>query len=328
LNYTYYDPPGAQMLYNNAIFVRSHDYSEGYNDPGEQPWTAPRLIYTTGTGGGGHLAGSLTGLPYALAQMEQNFIVPNNVQSLIWEDLVPSLLTSAVLPRFWGVTQTELHAVALYQRSGEELLAAAAENEELRGKVTEILANSMLPEKSGRVEAALRAGNRQEALALILPGESFYLTSEFRRRFPGEDSRWSKAGQELDGLVRDHSVEVSEQRMSEDFGVPHPALAHTYARELLMVKPFPAFMGYSSRLMAECWDSNNLYWARLADEMGYPPVMLNRLVPELTHRMVENLFATSLQDWPAVLRAMQETGEEFRQGKILSIPKNGVAPGH
>jgi hypothetical protein len=116
--------------------------------------------------------------------------------------------------------------------------------------------------------------------------------------------------------------------MSEDFGVPHPALAHTYARELLMVKPFPAFMGYSSRLMAECWDSNNLYWARLADEMGYPPVMLNRLVPELTHRMVENLFATSLQDWPAVLRAMQETGEEFRQGKILSIPKNGVAPGH
>jgi hypothetical protein len=241
---------------------------------------------------------------------------------------VPSLLTSAVLPRFWGVTQPELHAVALYQRSGEELLNAAGENEELRGKVMDILTESMLPEKSGRIEAALRAGHQQEALAQIVPGESFYLTSEFRRRFPGEDSRWSKAGQELDSLAHDHLAEVSEERLSQDFGVPHPALAHTYARELLTVKPFPAFMGYSSRLMAECWDSNNLYWARLADEMGYPPVMLNRLVPELTHRMVENLFATSLQDWPAVLRAMQETGEEFRQGKIMPMPKNGAAPGH
>jgi hypothetical protein len=110
--------------------------------------------------------------------------------------------------------------------------------------------------------------------------------------------------------------------------VPHPVLARTYARELLTVKPLPAFTGYSSQLMAECWDSSNLYWARLADEMGYPPVRLNRLVPELTHRMVENLFATSLEDWPAVLRAMRETGEEFRQGKILPMPKTGAAPGH
>jgi hypothetical protein len=76
--------------------------------------------------------------------------------------------------------------------------------------------------------------------------------------------------------------------------------------------------------MAECWDSNNLYWARLADELGYPPVMLNRLVPLLTHRMVEKLFASNLEDWSAVSRAMRETGEEFRQGKILPLPKSGA----
>jgi hypothetical protein len=81
-------------------------------------------------------------------------------------------------------------------------------------------------------------------------------------------------------------------------------------------------------LMAECWDSNNLYWARLADELGYPAVMLNRLVPELTHRMVEKLFATNLEDWPAALRAMRETGEEFRQGKIAPLPKGGAASLH
>ena len=49
--------------------------------------------------------------------------------------------------------------------------------------------------------------------------------------------------------------------MSADFGVPHPVLAQNYARELLNVKPVPAFLGYSSRLLAESWDSSNLYWA-------------------------------------------------------------------
>ena len=50
--------------------------------------------------------------------------------------------------------------------------------------------------------------------------------------------------------------------------------------------------------------------------MGYPPVMLNILVPELTRQMVANIFATNIDDWPALLRAMKQTGEEFRQGRI------------
>jgi hypothetical protein len=85
------------------------------------------------------------------------------------------------------------------------------------------------------------------------------------------------------------------------------------------MKPIPAFMGYASRLLAESWDSNNLYWARLADEKGYSPVMLNHLVPELTHRMIEKIFATDFEDWEALLRAMRETGDEFREGKIAAL---------
>jgi hypothetical protein len=92
---------------------------------------------------------------------------------------------------------------------------------------------------------------------------------------------------------------------------------------LLNVKPLPFYGAYSSRLFGERWESGNLYWARLADQMGYSPVMLNRLVPELTRHMVAKIFATDLEDWPAVLRAMQETGEEFRQGKIVLMQ---VAP--
>jgi hypothetical protein len=161
----------------------------------------------------------------------------------------------------------------------------------------------------------------EEALSRVMPGETFYLAAEFRRKYPEQNNHWGKAGGELDDLVRQYPAEASWKRLSEDFGVPHPALAQSYSRELINVKPFPAFMGYSSRLLAESWDSNNLYWARLADEKGYSPAMLNRLVPELTYRMVEKIFATDFEDWPAMLRAMRETGDEFRQGKITLLPK-------
>ena len=82
----------------------------------------------TPAGGGAYLMGSLTDLSYALASTEQDFIAPENVQALIWKELVPDLLVSATLPRWWTVSPTELHAVALYQRSGEELLTASVKD--------------------------------------------------------------------------------------------------------------------------------------------------------------------------------------------------------
>jgi len=333
LNYAYYEPSGAQMMHNNPLFVRSHDFSGGdYSGEtataGEQTWRTARLFGRGWTASGGaHLIGSMADLPYVLAKVEQDFIVPKNVQSLIWEDLVPGLMTSAILPRWWGVTRNELHAVTLYQRAGEELVETSAENEKVRQTVMGILSDRMLPQRSEEVERALRAGHSEEALAQIAPAETLYLAAEFRRKSPGDTSHWGAAGKELEDLTVRFPTEVSWERISVDFGVPHPALAQSYALELLNVKPFPSFLGYSSRLLAESWDSNNLYWARLADEMNYSPVMLNRLVPELTRRMVEQTFATHLEDWPAVLRAMRETGNEFRQGKIAALPKNSVASG-
>jgi len=326
LNYAYYEPPGAQMLHTNPLFVRSHDFSGEMTAGGEQAWQTPRLFGRGWTASGGaHLAGSLADLPYVLAQVEQDFIVPENVQSLIWEDLVPGLLTSAVLPRWWRVSQHELHAVALYQRFGDELVAAAAENEKLRQDLMDILSDRMLPQRSEEMKQALRAGRGTEAVSQLAPAESFQLAAEFRQRFPNQ-AALSPAGKDLDDLVKQFPDEVGVKRLSEDFGAPHPALALTYGRELLNVKPFPTFLGYSSRLLAESWDSNNLYWARLADEMGYSPVELHLLVPQLTRRMVEKIFATHLEDWPAVLRALRETGEEFRNGKIASVPKAAAAP--
>jgi hypothetical protein len=46
--------------------------------------------------------------------------------------------------------------------------------------------------------------------------------------------------------------------------------------------------------------------------------MLNHLVPELTRMMVERIFATDFEDWPALLRAMHEAGSDFRAGKVVA----------
>jgi hypothetical protein len=324
LNYAYYAPPGAQALHNNPLLVRSHDFSAETVGGIKAVWQASHLFGEgSPAGGGAHLVGSLADLPYVLAEVEQDFIVPENVQALIWRELVPGLMTSAVLPRWWGVGGSELHAITLYQKTGEELLTSAAQKPELRAQVLIILADRMTPQRSERVERALRAGHADEALLQVTPADTLYLAAEFRLRSPNVKDAWGSAGKELDSLVQDHGDEIEWTRLSRDFGVPHPTLAQTYTRELLNIAPVPAFAGYSSRLLAESWDSGNLYWARLADETGSSPEALNRLVPELTRRMVEKVFATDFEDWPALVRALRETGDEFRRTKVASVTAGG-----
>ncbi len=321
LNYAYYEPPSAQLLRTNSLVVRSHDFAGETVVGVEGLWHTPQLFgQGSPAGGGAHLVGSLADLPYVLSEAEQDFIAPENVQALIWRDTVPVLLSNAIVPRWWNVSRNELHAVHLYQVAGEELLQGATSNEQLRHRVIAILSDRMVPARSEWLQEALSDGRIKGAMAGVTPADTFYLTAEFRRRYPQDGSAWGPAGKELDDLFRQYPAELSWQRLSQDFGVPHPILALSDARELLNVKPFPAFSGYSSRLLAECWDSNNLYWARLADEMGYPPVLLNRLVPELTRRMVAKIFASDFEDWPALLRAMRETGDDLRNGKIAIGP--------
>jgi hypothetical protein len=320
LNYAYYEPPGAQILHHNPLFVRSHDFAGDTVMGMEHVWQAP-LLFGAGSpaGGGAHLVGSLADLPYVLASAEQDFIAPENVQALIWREVVPGLLTNAIVPRWWDVSRNELHAVTLYQRAGEELLAASVQDEELRNNVMSILHDRMSPQTSEHLELALRAANLAGVLPQLMPADTFYLAAEYRQRFPQQSDSFGTAGKELESLCQHYPADVSWERLSRDFGVPHPILERSYGRDLLNLAPFPAFTGYSSRLLAESWDSNNLYWARLADEQGLAPVMLNRLVPELTRHMVERIFATDMEDWPALLRAARETGDEFRRGKIAAL---------
>ena len=56
-----------------------------------------------------------------------------------------------------------------------------------------------------------------------------------------------------------------------------------------------------------------LYYAALADEVNMPPAQLNVAVKDWTKQTVERIFATHLEDWPALLRSLRAVGEEARQ---------------
>jgi len=325
LNYAYYEPPGAQVLHHNPLFVRSHDFSASSVLGIEHVWDAPSLIGVGVTAGGGtYLLGSLANLPYALASVEQDFIAPANIQALIWKEIVPDILVDSVLPRWWGIRQDEMHAAALFQRAGEELLLASASNPSLREKVLGILSDRMEP---ARLELTAQAlSNPQSAASLIprtLPADTFFLAAGFRSRYPDQASQWGNAGRELNELISKDPSRFNLERLSKDFGSPHLAIAQSDSCTLLNLGIFPSSGAFEGRLFGESWESSNLYWARLADEMGYSPAMLNILVPNLTRRMVANIFATNIDDWPALLRALVRTGNEFRQSVSNG---NGAGP--
>jgi hypothetical protein len=106
--------------------------------------------------------------------------------------------------------------------------------------------------------------------------------------------------------------DVTFAAISRAFGSPKPTLSNSYEPELLNLRTFPTLMGYSSRIMAESWESNTLYWAALADELSVSPSQLNVRIPEWTRKLVEQIFASHLEDWPAVLKSLRSVGDDVR----------------
>jgi hypothetical protein len=313
LNYAYYQPPGSQILHDSPLLVRSHDFLASELVEKDQAWLAPRLFGAGITAANGaRLSGSLAGLPYTLAEMQQDLIVPRNVQSLIWQGVAADILTASIVPRWWSTSPEALHAAALYQQTGEELIAAAAKDADLRATVADVLSNRLPSVTIDSISDALRENQIDAALNYVSPAAVFYLTAEFEKRFPDRIGSVGSAGRELRALVERDPAEVNPQRLSEEFGIPHPLIDKSYRDDLLNVKLFPSIMGYGSDLLAESWESTNLYWARLADQAGYSPAMLNELAPRLASNMVAIIFGSDFDDWPALNRALRQAGREFR----------------
>jgi hypothetical protein len=307
LNYIHYAPPAAQVLYTNPIFVRSHDFVGSPNSP--QMWKATD-VSSSGwpSNNGGRLSGSLVSLPYALAQAEQNFLIPTREQALIWGDLVPQMILSAVIPRWWNVTPLQLHWVGTHMAYAETLLAEGALDTERRKQVLAALDLYAPPARARLVERLLAEGDVRTAEENIMPSEMYQLAADLA---PGD--RTCPLATDIRRMAAQAPEPLSPRAISHAFGTPKPMLANSYEPELLNLRTFPTLMGYSSRIMAESWESNLLYYAALADEAHIRPAELNVLIPAWTQQTVEAIFATHLEDWPALLRSLRMVGDDVRQ---------------
>jgi hypothetical protein len=318
-NYLHYAPPGAQVLITNPLFVRGHDFIGMQG--GNRSWRTTE-IYGSGwpSNAGGRLVGSLSGLPYALAEAEQNFLVPTQTQALIWGDLVPQMILTAKAPRFWNVKPVQMHWVGLHMRFAEAELAEAAVNNAAREDLFSALDIAASPWRAAAVKQAVGAGEVRHAIDQMTPAELYSVARTLAEKSVGT----GPDAQEIAHLRSIAGEDVSPAGISRVWGTPKPTLANSYRPELLNIRTFPTLMGYSSRIMAESWESNLLYFADVGDEIGAAPAQLNVLVPEWTRKMVERIFASHLEDWPALLRSLRSVGDEVRN---QSAPEQTSARG-
>jgi hypothetical protein len=315
-NYLHYAPPGAQILITNPLFVRSHDFVGIVN--ANRSWRTTE-VYGTGwpSNAGGRLVGSLSGLPYALAEAEQNFLIPSQTQALIWGDLVPQMMLTALTSRFWTVTPVQMHWVGVHMRLAEELMADAALEPAQREAIARAVYRVANPSRAALVMASIAGGDVRGAIDALTPSEMYAIADGIARARAGTagTAGTASASPELAEVERLKSLapdQVSEGAISHAWGTPKPTLANSYRQELLNLRTFPTLMGYSSRIMAESWESNLLYWADVGDQTGVQPAQLNVLVPEWTQKVVERIFASHLEDWPALLKSVRSVGEELR----------------
>src|SRR5690242_5593026 len=150
----------------------------------------PTEMYGTGwpSNAGGRLVGSLSTLAYALAEAEQNFLIPTQTQALIWGDLVPQMILAAKIPRWWNVTPQQTHWAGLHIRYGRALLAESAFDPELRNQFIEALTPYAAPARASDIRRRLASGDVQGASERVTPAELFAVAREVAAKRTSDDS--------------------------------------------------------------------------------------------------------------------------------------------
>lgn len=318
--YCHYAPAGSQVLLTNPMFVRMHDF---VGPPGSPASWRTTEVASLGwpANAGGRLAGSLVRVPYALAQAEQNFLMPRKAQALIWGDMVPQLIMNVTVTQWNNVTPAQVRWVALRIRRGRNLVAAAALNDAVASAVKASLSHYLTPANLENVQQQLHSGMAERALMELPPSYLYALAAD--PAMAGISPDMTSA--ELATLAATGDASLTPEAIAKSFGTPKPSLTHSITPRLMYLRTLPTLMGYSSRLMAESWESNNLFYAALADEAGVPVNQLDSYVPDWNRTAIENIFATHLEDWPALIRSLNATADSVlhhNQQADLATPEN------
>ena len=219
------------------------------------------------------------------------------------------MILTAKAPRFWNVKPTQMHWVGINMRFAESRIAEATVTPAFRESLSRAVSVVASPWRAAAVTLAVANGNANEALAQLTPSELYAVA---RALSSDTASEADPAGREIARYKAQSAEDVSPSVISRVWGSPKPTLSNSYRPELLTVRTFPTLMGYSSRIMAESWESNLLFWADIADSTGVTPAQLNVVVPDWTRKVVERIFASHLEDWPALLKSLRSVGDEVR----------------
>jgi hypothetical protein len=260
----------------------------------------------------------LISLPYAIAEAEQNFLTPKREQALIWADLVPQMIADVTVNRWRDVTPEQLRWVSLHLQRGRALMATAALDPAVEPRVLDSLRRYLPPSRVEWIDDNLHAGDFGNVAAQVPSSVLYAIASDPTLKDAAPDA----SSLEVAALASRNDPQLSPESIARTFGTPKPTLTHSYRPGLLYLRTFPALMGYSSRILAESWESNNLYYAALADEAGVPVSQLDAYVPEWNRAAIENIFATHLEDWPALLRSLNALAASVRRHGAQSVAMN------
>ena len=221
LNYAYYEPPGAQMLHNNPLFVRSHDFSGGdYSGEvataGEQTWRSPRLFGRGWTASGGaHLIGSLADLPYVLAKVEQDF---HRTAKCAVADLggfgagPHDQCGSAAL--VGSDRETNFTPSPFISAPERNCLPLPRRMKNCARRSLDILSDRMLPQRSEQIELALRSGHvRTKRLPTLHRRRLSTWRPNSAARYPGQKGQ---LGSRREGTGRLSSPAIPRKPVGND----------------------------------------------------------------------------------------------------------------
>ncbi len=230
------------------------------------------------------------------------------------------MMLAAKTPRFWTVTPVQMHWVGMNMRYAESEVAEASANPTRREAVFQAVDSTASPWRAALVRRAITNGEVHEAINLLTPSEMYSIARKL-----SATPDLGPMGREISHYRTLSAEQVSPKEISKAWGTPKPTLANSYGNELLDLRTFPTLMGYSSRIMAESWESNLLYWADVGDAIGARPAQLNVLVPDWTQKVVERIFASHLEDWPALLKSLRSVGDEVRgQNVPAGVPDKTI----
>ena len=285
----------------------------------DETWKATEVYGTGWPANAGGTAGRLAGgLPYALAEAEQNFLIPSREQALIWGDLVPQMIVSAVIPRWWNVTPLQLHWVGCTWLTPRRCWPKRAEPAAAAPGGERALERYAPPARIKKIDATAGRGRRHSGAVenVRALGDVRCWPANWRRRsglarWPPRSAAWPRRHAEQLNHARHfarlrHSQADAGQFLSagaaEPAHVPHAdGLFQPHSGGKLGIEP--ALLRGAGRPDARR--------ARAAERAGSGVDPADRGA----------IFATHLEDWPALLRSPADGGRRCASEKA----RNGTA---